>query len=189
MGVSTATLEQVETALLAVVYANGNITHAARDCGMTRETLTNWVKRTHRDRYLEMRQEIEPKVRAILAAEHEDAALRALEKGKQALDMVDASEVEPKERGKLVQQLAVASGIHSDKAAAYRGRPTEVIEHRHAVEIMTKLRAVNPALVVDGTATEVTDEPDPSDRPRELQHATRNGSPLHREGPDPAGDA
>jgi hypothetical protein len=38
-----------------------------------------------------------------------------------------------------------------------RGRPTEVHEHRHVSEIVAKLRAITPALVIEGTVDQSPD--------------------------------
>ncbi len=145
--------ETVDGALIALIMANGNCSRAAENAGVDRSTISRWRDK-YADRYLELRQTVEPKIAQTLAAEHEDAALLALSKAKDMLELIDPDTIEAKERGKLTQQLAVAGGIFTDKASALRGRPTEVVDHRHAVEIVHKLKTTNPSLIVDGTAVE-----------------------------------
>lgn len=120
-------------------------------------TVRYWRDHSHADRYLEIRREVVPVIRQRLAARHEDIALAALEKTAAALDRLDVDEIGHGDLGKTIQQLSVSAGIHDDKSSLLRGMPTQVIARMDIEENLDAIARISPSLVVDGTATDVTD--------------------------------
>lgn len=123
-------------------------------------TIRYWRDHSYADRYLEIRRDVVPKIRARLAAKHEDIQALALERAEEALVHLDVYRVPQDELAKTVQQLSVSSGIHSDKASLLRGMPTEIVGHMDVDENLDAIARLAPGLVVDGTATEL---PEPVD--------------------------
>jgi len=138
--------EEIEHGLMAVALCAGNTAEATRQLALdgvriSRSTLDRWTRTSHAERYLALRAELVPKVHAKIAEECEDMARRlaevereTVEKFQQELPSLKASEA-----AGAVRNITTSKGINVDKAAAYRGRPTAIVEHRPSEEIMREL--------------------------------------------------
>ena len=153
------TEEEIYRGLAEVALCAGNTHRAARQLsaqGMAipRGTLEKWANRQHVDRYARVREELLPKIHAQIAADCEElAALGAqleretLEKYREELPNLRASEA-----ASAVRNIATSKAINVDKATLLRNRPTQIVEHRDASELIRKLEAVG---VIEGSVSEI----------------------------------
>lgn len=117
--------------------------------------IRRWRDHAYVDRYLEIRQEVFPKLRKQMAARHEDAALLALDKEIELIGRIDPEKVSPDQLGNTVSRLAVGGGIHTDKASTLRDLPDTIVKHMDAEENLDEIARLAPGSVVDSTAVEV----------------------------------
>lgn len=149
--------QEIENGLQALAVHAGNARVASEMTGVPERTLRNWRNQSHVERYAEIRREIMPKIRQRLAAMHEDNAAMALEKAREAMAGLDPDKLSHSEKAKATQQLAVASGVYTDKASILRGLPSAIEEHATAEEIIRRFRGVSTEYAIPGTGEEITD--------------------------------
>lgn len=147
--------EQREQALgLLAMY--GSPQRVSDELEIPAATISAW-KKTHAERFAEIRVRYAGEVQKKLAAEHEDVAALALEKERQTLDALDVSRLAYKDMANTAAKLAYVASTHSDKARAARDMPTHIIEHKSAEDSLDSMRKRYPHLIVDGEAEELTD--------------------------------
>jgi hypothetical protein len=133
------------------------------------ETLRYWAETSHKDRYLQIRNEVVPAIHAKLAAELEDTARHALERTNTAMDVAGdelqaaetADTLEDRARrlnmantaGTLARNLATIGGITAQHVRPMRDMPTAVVEHRTADQALKRLRAIQAT--IEGTCQTV----------------------------------
>lgn len=86
-----------------------------------------------------------------LARQYAELEGQHIEKALTELDSLDA-----RDRANMIRSVATARGISTDKAAGLHGRPTQVVEHRQAADIIRRLEHLG---VIEGTAVEEDESP------------------------------
>lgn len=162
--------EEVDAALAALALCSGNAERASRELAATglviqARTLRRWLTTQHRERYHEIREQLVPRIHARIAAVHEDLAQQAGVVEQQVLssllEKVWNDELSASDLHQAVRNLAVSTGVHSDKAALMRNKPTVIVEHRSAADIARELAELRPdVLVFEGEAELVETETD-----------------------------
>jgi helix-turn-helix protein len=179
--VGACTASDIRAGLTAVAGAAGNVSKASKwlsDAGhpIPEGTLREWRDRLHRDAYLQVRQELEPKLKEAQAIAAEDVAAQAAAVSYQALERLsrELPSVKTERLAGIAKDAQVAFGISSEKSAFWRDRPERIVEHRRDLpDILAEIHERAPGLLVgsgfavDSTAAE---EPEP-DEPPELPPA------------------
>lgn len=150
------TPEEIDLGLTAVALCHGNVTRAAsaleqKGTPIPRETLRNWVKGTHSDRYTELTTEYLSERYERFAQESEDLVgfLTELEwKLARALkSKVDSGDLEPRDIANALRNTSTSKGINTDKATVTRGRPTEIRRNEGAADVLRVLAQKFPQIV------------------------------------------
>jgi len=158
---------EIERGLMTVAICAGNTAEAHRqlafdDIHIPRSTLDKWTRSQYVERYIALRTELVPKVHAQVAAGCEDMVRRLSEVESDLAEKVEKEmpNLKAGEAAGALRNVSTAKGINATHAAAYRGRPTEIVEHRPSEEIMRELERFaidkperKPS--VEGTAEEI----------------------------------
>jgi hypothetical protein len=155
--------EEIERGLVEMVLAGGNYRKAAsqlaaRGFDMPPDTLWAWKRSTHRERYLETRARLLPRIQEQIAEEAEDLAhdYAEVERSTLLAFASKADTLEAKDAAGAVRNLATAKAINIDKAQLLRGQPTQIVERRSGEEILEQLRRrVRREAAVDSSAEEI----------------------------------
>jgi hypothetical protein len=158
---------EIERGLIAMAMESGNTGRARKllkeEGALERmpnaTTLHRWTE-TYRDRYKEIRAEVLPQIKARLADVHTDLANNLAELEQEAADLLKTNlkKLAARDQINLVRNAAIAGAVHVDKAQLLRGDATSIVK-RELPEVVRALAA--KGIVIEGTATEVTDAPDP----------------------------
>ncbi len=155
--------QTVETALHVLAANQGNSVKASELLALQgthigSSTLTRWKNDNHAERYRKIQADRAPllEAQAITTSLELVALYGTIEQRAAELLNEKLDDLPPKELANTVSKLAVAKGINTDKALLLQGRPTSVTEHRDTTEIMRALQQLNPSLVVESTATDIT---------------------------------
>jgi hypothetical protein len=142
----TYTLEEVERGLVAVALCSGNSRRAARlledqDTPIPRGTLERW-KADRADTYERVREDVTPRLKAMLAEEHTDLARAQMDTARKLLTRLDeeAEELPARDLPTAIRNLDVGTGIHTDKSRDLRGEAT-VVRHE-TVDVANLLKAL-----------------------------------------------
>lgn len=152
---------EIQKSLMELVRHNNNAAAASRalkdehNLSVGAAKLIQWRDETYTDRYEQARDTRA----AVLANEAEDLAHAytraewlALNK---TVESIENGQVDPRDLGGLVRNLATAKGINLSNANVLRGRPTSITESRGVEDIMRAL--VSKLGSVDSTAEEITE--------------------------------
>lgn len=124
-------------------------------------TARNWAHNTHRERYLQIREEVADFTRGQVADDATRFAATAasvVRKGLEWLEeAIDNRELELKELPKAVKEAAIAHGIGVDKAEKLNDRPAVRVEVDFG-GLMRELRDMGME-VIEGEAEEADDVP------------------------------
>jgi hypothetical protein len=156
--------EEIERGLTQLALAAGNreLAHEqtkALGKPIPAETLRTWATKQHRDRYLKIREEQAPRIATRIANEAEDLAvdLAQAERATLKVYLEKVHELKPSEIAGALRNITTSKSLNIDRIASpLRGRPTQVVEHRDATELWTKLRQLLPQ-AFDSTAEEIVD--------------------------------
>jgi hypothetical protein len=157
--------EQITNGLTAVALCGGNCVQAAEQLKaagtpIPENTLYDWRNHRHAERYREISNELAPKIEAHVVDLQRELATRAARAALLAVDLehkrIALGEV--KDASTSARNLATVSGIAVDKIMSLTGRPTSIIEHRNADQILRELQAFG---YVDGTAEDVPEAETP----------------------------
>lgn len=156
-------LPEVQRGLTAIAYANGKFRPAARELEadgfkVSPKTLAAWY-REHREDYERIRREILPVVGAVVADEHMALARRNNQLEDEIADQLKEKllDLPPKELSTALRNVAVSSGVHTDKARLLQGDyATPQKPQKTADEIMRELEA--EGLKLETIDVEVLDE-------------------------------
>lgn len=153
------TPEEIERGLHAVALAGGNASRAhdelkAQGLAVSRQTLHKWATELHADRYEHVRLEVLPRIYGKIAQETEDLTRRYAKAEHKTLDRYEEElpNLKAGEVASALRNLATSRGISTDKANVLRDRPTAIVEHKSASEILRRLTEIG---VIDGTAEEL----------------------------------
>jgi hypothetical protein len=126
-------VEEIDRALSAVAYFNGNTRSAAKaltEQGVTvpRSTLRNWIT-THQDRYEKLRADLIPRVHERVAEKHLELADAQMEASWEFLQRLlkEKNNIPPRDLSTVQRNLDVGSGVHTDKALVLRGQGAPAI--------------------------------------------------------------
>lgn len=131
------TPEEVDLGLTALAAVNGNSRRANRELAaagvkIPHATLDLWAKKTHKDRYLELREEVLPHLKARMAEQLEQVVFQGSDLQARILTRLsnEMDDLDPKDLGKSFQQVSIGTGIASQRAGDLRG-DEQVIRHTH----------------------------------------------------------
>lgn len=140
--------KEISAGLHALALCSG---HAPRASDLLAEqgiripysTLNYWAKERFTERYEQVREEVEPKLKAEMADMHQALAKGAGEIEARAVERLreklDNDEIPGKDLSAVMQRAAIATGIHGDKHLLYSGQPTSIVK-RDATEILRALK-------------------------------------------------
>lgn len=151
--------EEIERGLHILAMEAGNATKASEQTGIPVPTLKKWKNDVHRERYEQIRVQLEDRLSRDLAEEMVELGkqrlgiLRKLAvKAEEALDSGDMEAVH-----KLAgadRNFATSAGILTQNSRVLMDKPTDIIENRYDVAALDEgLRRLG--LLVDSTAVEI----------------------------------
>jgi hypothetical protein len=155
--------EEIETGLQAVAIYAGNAVRAAQaleDQGITiPESTLNYWKRTHTQRYHDIRTARVPQLRERLAVQFEDAAAYTMEvahlASQKAQEQLQAGQ--NKNPADAAAKLSTAANLMNANASLLRGHTTTRLEITDATQLLAELATKLPnAGIIDTTAEEIT---------------------------------
>jgi hypothetical protein len=121
-----------ERGLVALAYYSGNAGRASaalKEQGLPipKRTLNDWRNR-HAEVYERVRQEMLPRIEAEVAEQHTELANAAIDTQRKVLERLrgEVDELPARDLPGAARNVAVTSGIHSEKARLYRDEPTEI---------------------------------------------------------------
>ena len=133
----------------------------------------------HCDRYHTVRAEILPQINEQVAQQAENAALIAHQKELELYSQLDPEQLEQKDIPKAIKFLTDSKATNIDKARLLRDKPTQIVKHQDADEILRKLAGTGVVQVIDSTATDET-QAHPS--PPQLASVTETGAHAQVQG-------
>lgn len=152
----SAEATQRQRAFLALALAGGNAARAAAGLDVGERSLQRW-RRSHAEEYERVRRELAPQLEAVAVSE---AYERVLELGRlEALvaakleAAVEAGEIPARDLPGALRNITTSKAINVDKILALSGRPTQVVEHRSATDIVRRLAALGA--VTDASVVEL----------------------------------
>jgi hypothetical protein len=144
------TAEQIDDALTALIAMAGNATGAVKylkSAGKrapASQTLLNWARTVHWERYEELREKVAGARENTLANDYLDAAAYATEGArlatKKAIERLNAGKDEDPAR--TAANLTTVAQKSTDKRLSLQGRPTQIIENRNVEELFRSLAAM-----------------------------------------------
>lgn len=148
---------EIEAGLLALVLTGGSTRKAAEMSGVPASTLADW-KLDHAERLEQLRVERGEQIEAMAINGLRAFALRAEEVKAAALEatMEQLREGKARDPAAVLRNVATAQGITVSKILELSGRPTSIVEHRSAQDIVARLASLGA--VVDSTARELPAE-------------------------------
>ena len=164
------TLEDIERGLTALALTAGRPVQASdrlkeQGLDIPASTLCRWRDHQYHERYLEIATTVAYRVEDVIVQEARETAALAAQLERAALERAYRQVMNSKEgvdASQVAQRASTVKGINVDKLLQLTGRPTQVVEHRNADEVLRKLGASLPGLIVDGTATEIEPKAIPS---------------------------
>ena len=132
------TEEEVQLGLVAYALANGNHRRCAvilseRGLKIPEATVRSWATMTKRELYQRIRAKVEDHVNTQLADAHFDMAYMALDIEQRTLiqirERLEEKKLDGKELASIARTAGTNSGIHTEKAMALSGKPTQIIQH------------------------------------------------------------
>lgn len=158
-------VEDREEALALLALYNGTATTAAAEMTtlkgkeLSPATLRSWKSR-HRDRYEEIREDLQRRVKSRSAENHARLAERAAAVVDNLLERLEQEghEIPISQVPTAARSIATVAGIHTDKARDLRGDPT-VIQHQRLDwnALQRSLQAKGVEVVIESTAEEITE--------------------------------
>jgi hypothetical protein len=154
--------QEVEAGLTALALCSGHRERAAelvKETGLEipAETIRSWANRTRVEDYARIREQVAPRLQAELAEVHEALATGAAELEAKTINRLDQrldqGDVEDKDLANILKNLAIAGGVHVDKAQLLKNLPTVIVK-RDASEVLRKLQS--RGIVVDAEVVEET---------------------------------
>lgn len=126
-------------------------------------TISEWVSKTHRDRYEQIRADIAPKLHAAIASEMEDLAVKIAQVERDAVERVEAQikSMDGKDAAIALKSLSAARASATDKALVLRGKPNHITSAGEPSDIYARLKALGYEIrveeAVDGSAEDIPD--------------------------------
>ena len=158
--------ETVERCLTALALHQGMPKRAVEELegwGLERvpsaSALKAWRYGEHRERYHRIAKRVQGEVADVIAAELETLIAREHELAHDLIDrLADNLHLIPaKDLPGALRNVETSKAINVDKWAAIRGRPMVHVQHHSADQILERLARIDPTLVVDSDAEEITE--------------------------------
>lgn len=150
-------------AFAALAMSGGNVTEASRATGLNVATIANYRER-HPDEWADVQKEMAPAIEKAVVAEMHGFIVETGRVKRKALEQIDraldAGTLAPRDLAAALRNVAASEATAIDKSLALSGRPSSVVEHRSATELMDrleKLGALRRRAHVDSTAIDVSD--------------------------------
>lgn len=154
---------KVQKGFLALALAGDNTARASETCGINERTLRYW-RQKYREEYDRIRRDLAPRLEQVVVAEQYAFVLEAGRAKRLALqktmEALEADAIPARDLPGALKSITTAEAISVDKILALSGRPTSVVEHRSANDIVRKLAALGA--VTDATAVELPEETSPA---------------------------
>lgn len=161
--------EEAHLALTVLAACGGNPRKAAKileeeeGLRVKYETLRYW-KHRHPERsemYARIVADTSPRLQRLIAEHHQALSEEAADIEHKALEEMSGkitdAELDAKDLGGIVKNLAVASGIHADKHALLTGQPTSISATASFTELARALEARGITVELEGEAEELPD--------------------------------
>ena len=118
-------------------------------------TISEWVSKSHRDRYERIRADIAPKLHAAIASEMEDLIGKITVAEHEAVDRVLAElpKLDGKEAAIALKSLSTARASAIDKALVLRGKPNHISASGEPSDIYARLKQLGYEIRVEGPET------------------------------------
>lgn len=149
---------------VALALAGDNAARASEACGIPQTTLKEW-RQDHRHEYDRVRRELVPQLEQLVVNE---SYARVIELGElearvaaALFKAIEAGEIPKRDLPGALRNITTSKAINVDKILALSGRPTSIVEHRSAQDLVRRLASLGA--VVDGSAVEL--EPGHSSNP------------------------
>jgi hypothetical protein len=146
----------IDSALGLLAVNGGNLAQTARQTSRAPATLRDW-RESHPARYREHCERIAQAVERDIVIGARNLAQSVGETERLALErtheQLEANQA--KDPSGVLLRLATTKGIQLTKLLELTGRPTQIVEHRDASELMRAIRS--RVTVLEGEATEITD--------------------------------
>lgn len=178
--------EQIDATLVVIALESGNIGRARKKLAETKlfdkvppaSTIGRWPE-TYRDRYVEIREEVAPRLKARMADTHTDLAERLAALEHATIDELESemAELSGKDKAALLRNVSIAGAVHIDKAQLLRNEPTAIVK-RELPEIFRALAA--KGVMVEGVIEGEAEEVSPPPPALETSKATPEESPTPR---------
>jgi hypothetical protein len=159
---------KVEKALLTVAEKMGNCRQAQKALAkdgikVAHQTLWEWTRRRHVERYEELRAKALPKIRAELVGEHIELARLNMEAEAATLKEYRAADLPARDRPGAARNFAVGGAIHTEKSEELSaGPPLRVKIDLQGVLAELREMGVDPHIVIDAEVLSEEDvEPQP----------------------------
>lgn len=157
MGSPVHSLEDKERGLAALVIA-GSSFKASEITGIPPSTLRDW-KSENRERYEQLRHELEPQVARTIAAEAETIALRLTDREHALIDALDDNAIgtlKPADVAAALRNIGTAKALQIDKLSSpLRERPSHVQQGHSPDELVNRMARALGITITDSTATEI----------------------------------
>ena len=156
-----------QRAFAALAMAGGNATEASRATGIAVEVIRRY-RENHPDEYADAQRELAPQIEKAVVAEMHGFIVEAGRVKRKALEQIDealdAGTLAPRDLAATLRNIAQSEATAIDKSLALSGRPSQVVEHRSASELLQKLERLGALRVgrvdAEATATELPSPPD-----------------------------
>ena len=157
-------------AFAALSMAGGNQAEAVRAVeGLTKEALGRYVKR-YPEEYEEVRRNLAPQIEAAVVEEMRAFIVQAGRVKSKVLDRIDRAldedAIPERDLHNTLRNVAGSQGTAVEKTLSLSGRPSQVVEHRSATELLERLQKLGalkrPGHDADATAVEIPATPTPS---------------------------
>jgi len=169
---------EIERALIAVAFANGNTHMASRELAeaefpIDQKTLWRWSRKIHAERYESMQVEVLPALRARAAEEHMDIAAQQMSVVRQMTERLtrEVPEISARDLPGGIRNVTTAAAVHTDKAQLLQGEPTNIVRQDFGEIRRTLEERHGVRLVLDGEAEELPDQ-----EPKQLSAGAGDGS-------------
>ena len=147
-------------AFAALAMAGGNVSEAARATGYAPANITKY-RENHPEEYAEAQREMAPAIEKAVVAEMHGFIVATGRVKRKALEQIDRALDEgtlaPRDLAAALRNVAASEATAIDKSLSLSGRPSSVVEHRSASELIERLAKLGALKVghVDSTAAEL----------------------------------
>ena len=153
-------------AFAALAMAGGNVSEASRATGYNVRTIAAYRDR-HPDEWADAQKEMAPAIEKAVVAEMHGFIVETGRVKRKALEQIDRALDEgtlaPRDLAAALRNVAASEATAIDKSLALSGRPSSVVEHRSASELIERLAKLGALKVGHADAESTAIELPPGD--------------------------